>query len=552
MFCNDISEPIALIFSDETPKLLYYSHLPVLFVALIFGLLILLKNKSLESRLLLAISSFYSLWIFVDLVNWTNIDSRIVIVSWSFMNLLFLLVLIFLLYFSYVFLYRKDISARCLIIGSLPVVLYAMILPTAYNISGFDLAICEATQTHFEKILFHLLQTFYYLWLLVFLIRHTWHNSFSKILHRDTLFSIGVAIFASSFYIGNNAAVYFDKWELEQYGLFGMFIFLSFLVILIVRYRAFNLKILGAQALVAGLIVLIGSELFFVTSTINYILVVSTFVLSVGFGIILVRSVQGEVRRKEELQIITNRLAEANAELRRLDTAKSEFISIASHQLRTPLTAIKGFVSLLLEGAYGKLEPSIADTLNKVYLANARLMNLVENLLNISRIESGRIQYQFAPAKIESILDELNDIFGVAAHEKGVVLNFKKGKKPLPMATIDAAKVREVISNLIDNALKYTESGTVTIEAVEERDGIQITISDTGVGIEPDDLPRLFHKFERGRNSAQVNVSSTGLGLYVSKRFVEAHGGTIIGESQGHGKGSKFTVWLPFQPVKKT
>ncbi|QQR78066.1 MAG: HAMP domain-containing histidine kinase [Candidatus Moraniibacteriota bacterium] len=356
-----------------------------------------------------------------------------------------------------------------------------------------------------------------------------------------------------SFYTGNLVADVLGTWEYEQYGLFGMFVFMAFLVVMIVKYEAFNIKILAAQALMGAFIILIGTEYFFIVSTSGLILTTITLFIAIIFAYFLIRSVKEEIKRKEELQKISDSLAIANAELRRLDNAKSEFISIASHQLRTPLTAIKGFVSLLLEGAYGRLEPSVSDTLNKVYLANNRLMNLVENLLNISRIEAGRIQYQFASAHIEDILTELRDVFVLAAHAKGLKLGITLPKDPLPMLQIDSAKIREAISNIIDNSIKYTEKGEVAVKAGKAGDRVVVTVSDTGVGVDADDLPHLFKKFERGKDAAKVNVSSTGLGLYVGKSFIEAHGGTISVESAGRGKGTCFTISLPIghPPLEK-
>ncbi len=548
MFCTDIPSPIALIFSSSTPTLLYYSHLPVIFTALIVGLLVYSKNKSLESRLLLALVSLFSLWNFIDLINWTNIDSRIIMVSWTFMNFVFVLIPAVALYFSYVFLEKKEPPLFFFLAGIIPFFPFAFLLPTSLNLIGFDLSICEAVDGEFN-FYFHLLQAFYFAWLIAFLVYQcikNWRNNRKPVI----LFSSGIAFFISSFYAGNLVADLLDTWEFEQYGLFGMLVFLTLLVIMIVKYEAFNIKILAAQALMGGFIVLIGAEYFFVSSTTGLVLTTITFLLAVVFAYFLIRSVRLEIARKEQLQDIANRLSVANAELHRLDTAKSEFISIASHQLRTPLTAIKGFVSLLLEGAYGKLEPPVADTLNKVYLANARLMNLVENLLNISRIEAGRIQYQFVPTRVEELLEELRDIFQLAAHEKGITLQIAVPEKPLPILSLDSAKIREVISNVIDNAIKYTETGSVTVVSELVGEKVIITVADTGVGIDPDDLPHLFQKFERGKNAAQINVSSTGLGLYVGKNFIEAHGGTIRAESAGKGKGSRFILEFPLQTLK--
>lgn len=551
MFCTDIPSPIALIFSNSTPTLLYYSHIPVIFTAILIGLLVFSKNKSLESKLLLSVVSIFSLWNFIDLINWTNVDSRIIMVSWSFMNFTYILVPALTLYFSYVFLERKDPRAWLFSLGVLPLFPFLLLLPTNLNLTGFDLSICEANEGGLT-VYFRGLQAVYFVWLTLFLLyecrKNWWLNR-----RQALLLSLGTGFFIMSFYTGNLVADVLGTWEYEQYGLFGMFVFMAFLVVMIVKYEAFNIKILAAQALMGAFIILIGTEYFFIVSTSGLILTTITLFIAIIFAYFLIRSVKEEIKRKEELQIISDRLAVANTELRRLDNAKSEFISIASHQLRTPLTAIKGFVSLLLEGAYGRLEPSVSDTLNKVYLANNRLMNLVENLLNISRIEAGRIQYQFASAHIEDILTELRDVFVLAAHAKGLKLGITLPKDPLPMLQIDSAKIREAISNIIDNSIKYTEKGEVAVKAGKAGDRVVVTVSDTGVGVDADDLPHLFKKFERGKDAAKVNVSSTGLGLYVGKSFIEAHGGTISVESAGRGKGTCFTISLPIghPPLEK-
>jgi signal transduction histidine kinase len=261
----------------------------------------------------------------------------------------------------------------------------------------------------------------------------------------------------------------------------------------------------------------------------------------------LIKSVDSEIKRKNELQEIATKLAVANEELRRLDNTKSEFISIASHQLRTPLTAIKGFLSLVLEGSYGKISLEVEDVINKAYSANNHLVDLVENLLNISRIESGRIQYSFAKTDIADVIRELADSFSVVAKGRHLNLAFVYPEVPLPLFLMDSQKIREVISNMIDNALKYTQEGGVAVRLSRDGEKIRVAVSDTGVGIAPEDLSVLFQKFRRGKESGKVNVSGTGLGLYVGKSFAEAHGGRIFVESEGVGKGSTFILELPFR-----
>jgi signal transduction histidine kinase len=311
------------------------------------------------------------------------------------------------------------------------------------------------------------------LWILVFaFIRYRKSIALSKKL--ILLFSFGTSAFLLSFFLTvfiadyliiNNITDSTNAYNFEQYGLFGMTAFMGFLAYLIVKYKAFDIKLLGVQALVVAQFIAIASMFAFTTSATNQILIGVTLTGTTIMGWYMVRSVKAEVKRKEELQLMSEKLSQANDQLRKLDNAKSEFISIASHQLRTPLTAIKGFVSLILEGTYGEVLPQVREALNKVYLSGERLINLVENLLSISRIESGRMEYQKKLFRLEDMLKELVDNFTIIAMNKGLKLEMELPKDPLPEIMADQIKIREVISNFIDNALKYTNEGKVVVRA---------------------------------------------------------------------------------------
>ncbi|HHE45860.1 MAG TPA: HAMP domain-containing histidine kinase, partial [Candidatus Moranbacteria bacterium] len=249
----------------------------------------------------------------------------------------------------------------------------------------------------------------------------------------------------------------------------------------------------------------------------------------------------------ERLQMMADRLAVANDKLRKLDNAKSEFISIASHQLRTPLTAIKGFVSLLLEGSYGKISAEVKRVLNEVYTSNERLIELVEDLLNISRIESGRIEYNFEEVDLKKLCQEIMDTFVIRSKEKHLKLALDLPSDSLPEVLTDRNKIREVISNLVDNALKYTPKGWVKIKVVKIKNDVQISITDTGIGINKKEFPFLFSKFSRGKDINRINVGGTGLGLYVSRKIVEDLHGKIWVESRGENQGATCFVELPIK-----
>ncbi|MDP1845291.1 MAG: ATP-binding protein [Candidatus Moranbacteria bacterium] len=563
MICYLFSKPLYFIFSSDVPSLLYYSHIPTAIVAILIGIFVFWKGKQLLiNRLLFAISACFSLWVILNLILWTNIHSDLMLFVWSFLRVLSSLISILSIYFIYVFLGGKDVSFRLKIIFLILTVPIIILSSTYINLRGFNIASCDAFM--FEGPLFQFSRVFFgvlaMIWIFVLLIRkyRTAEVNFRK---QILLMGVGMELFLFSFFMVTFLAAYLTDMGLvsdsriEFYGLFGMDIFVAFLAYLIVRYKTFNIKLIATQALVIALIILIGSQIFFAQSLTNTILIGVTLIISLAFGYMLVRSVNMEVQRKEELEILSTKLAQANDKLHQLDKTKSEFISIASHQLRTPLTAIKGFVSLLLEGTYGQVPETQKGALEKVYISNERLVQLVEDLLNISRIESGRMEFDFQEAQIEDLITEAANTLDLSAKNKGLYLEWKKPEKISPKIKIDITKVKEVISNMIDNSIKYTQKGGVTVRmengvffdhnTMERKNVLRVIVSDTGIGMEKEDIENIFDKFVRGKEISHYHTDGTGLGMFIAKKVTEAHQGKIWAESAGKGKGSRFILELP-------
>ncbi len=247
------------------------------------------------------------------------------------------------------------------------------------------------------------------------------------------------------------------------------------------------------------------------------------------------------------------KLVRAYEKLHKLDRAKSEFLSIASHQLRTPLTSIKGFTSLLLEGTYGEISQNVRTVLGKVFTSNERLIHLVEDLLNISRIESGRFVFDLKENKIQPLIEEIIDSFIVPAKAKKIKFEYKPSKQKIPPFIFDNNKIQELLSNLIDNAVKYTQKGVIKVSLKYQDNKVLIKIKDSGMGISKGETEYIFDKFQRGKGVTQVHTEGVGLGLYVCKKVIEAHKGRIWAESPGTGKGSTFFVELKtdFKPTLK-
>lgn len=323
-------------------------------------------------------------------------------------------------------------------------------------------------------------------------------------------------------------------------------LFLVPTTVAILRYSLFNIKIVATEALVILLMLtlmieggLSGSNLVIVYKSI--------FAIFVGMiGILLVGSVKKEIKQRMELESLSTELTKANLRLQELDKQKTEFLSIASHQLRTPLSILKGYIELIKDGGYGKVTKDTVKILGNMDDSNEHLIKLVDEFLNISRIEQGRAKYNLADFDLTHMVEGVVVELSKRAEDKGLKLKWTE-KKPHHL-TGDEEKIRHVAFNFVDNAIKYTEKGDVAVVLKADVGGIKLAVSDHGFGFGTVDEANFFQKFYRGENVKNTNVTGTGLGLFVCKKFIEAHGGKVWAHSQGLGKGSEFGFWLPLTP----
>jgi len=240
-----------------------------------------------------------------------------------------------------------------------------------------------------------------------------------------------------------------------------------------------------------------------------------------------------------------------------IERIKTEFVSLAAHQLRTPLSAIKWTLKMLLDGDLGEITKEQRGFLEKTYQSNERMISLINDLLNITRIEEGKYLYKPTLADFENIVYFVINSFQEEIARKKIVLDFQKPETKLPGITIDIEKMRLAVQNLLDNAVRYTlPRGRITIllEIIKFHDrdekDIIFSIKDTGVGIPKDQQPRVFTKFFRGANVMRMDTEGTGLGLFIAKNIIEAHGGKIWFESEER-KGTVFYFSLPVKELKE-
>lgn len=251
-------------------------------------------------------------------------------------------------------------------------------------------------------------------------------------------------------------------------------------------------------------------------------------------------------RLQREIHDATTQLRASNRRLQQLDAAKDEFISMASHQLRTPLTSVKGYLSMALEGDVGKLTPAQRNVLEEAYASAQRMVYMIADFLNISRLQTGKFTIEPGTVQLQSLIAEEIAQLTPAATARGIRLMPHIGLD-VPILNLDESKIRQVIMNLIDNAIFYSHSGgevVISLSVVHKK--VVFSVSDHGIGVPPRERRFIFTKFYRATNARHIRPDGTGVGLFMAKKVIDLHGGEVVFETET-GKGSTFGFTLPLR-----
>lgn len=565
MFCSDIPSPFLFFFSSHVSSLLYYSHIPAAIISLVIGIFVFVRHRQIAGLLLFLISLSFSVWSLLDLLIWVNVDSRIIMASWSVMGFVSSLMFVLCLYFVAVFIDKKDVDFKYKVIFLLLLLPLVVLTPSIFNLEGFDLDSCEAAENLYYSAYYYFIGFLSFVWILIFAIDR-YRKADVDFRKQIVYLTLGVEFFLLSFFTtGFLASFLVDRgliadFGLEQYGLFGMTFFMGMLAYLIVRFKAFSIKLITAQALVISLIILIASQFAFIQNPTNRILTgITLFIVSI-FGWQLIKSVKREIAQREELEI-------ANAELKKLDDAKNEFINIASHQLRTPITVIKGVMSMIMDGTMDQIPEEKRKELYKgAMIKSQKLEEIIHDILNTNALntsgENNKMNKPPEVVELDLVLGGIVNDLKAVADEKQVDLSLTLVDAGINKIFGQKSYLEEAFSNLINNAIKYTPSPTFEINGIKrekafvdvsienKNNGILIKISDNGIGIAEDEMPKMFKKFSRAKNAAESSVDGTGLGLYIVKEIIESHSGKIWIESIIN-EGTTFFVWLPIRPLSE-
>lgn len=401
--------------------------------------------------------------------------------------------------------------------------------------------------------IFYLNNVFLILFTFFFLIK-----KYASLSRNDKLkvsyFVLGIILFISINIIFNIILPQLTNFQLALFGHYSVIFFLGFTAYAIVKQNLFGIKIVLTALLVSFISILLAVDIFLFTESVGLqFLKVIGLLAFLYMGRQLIKSVLGEQERAEKMEILTQELEQANAYLTEIVEMKNDFLHIVSHQLRTPLTAIRGFISMWEDGDFDSYSPRKMSDIRRRIVGNVdRLNNLVNDMV-VAMESEGDMNMDFRPVDVEVLVKGNIDMMKPTYEKKGLYIRYKKENKRLPEIEADGKYLSQVFMNLTDNAEKYTQKGGLKIKIERDhstslgasKDNLKILFIDTGIGVVAEDKARLFKKFSRGLDSSRINPNGSGLGLFIIKQIIEKHHGKIKLESEGAGKGTTFIITLP-------
>lgn len=532
LLCPDSTANLWGLFDTTiAPTLMYYAYLPIAIFSVFFGLFIFLKNtRQVQSRLLLALSVLFAVLLLNEIIQWIAVRADLVYLGWELSAFFHSMLVYLIVYFTWIYFKGSGLSFRQNIIM---VLLYApviVLLPTRFNMGAFDLINCEAIYS----------SLWYYIYTLEFasivfvgyLAFHYLKRTTDRLVRKQIwMLSVASAFFLLVFTLTNLAGDYFLVYEVNLVGPIGMVLFLAFLAYMIVRYHAFSVKVIGAQMLVIALAALVFAMLFVRhIENLRYVIAV-TFLFVMAISAALVKSVKREVSLREQLEIMNKQ---------QVDTMR--FIT---HEVKGYLTDSSGAFDALLTDTFGPINDETRAMVAEALAKDQKAIGEIKEFLRISDFKTGRVAYQIQPFDFKKTLEAALPALEDNAKKKGLTLSSHIAPGNYQVSGDADQLTNHLIGNLINNATNYTPSGSITVSLSRSGKRIIFSVKDTGIGLTPEDMKVLFTEGGRGEESRNINPHSTGYGLFIAKKIVEAHGGRIWAESQGRGKGSTFLVDLP-------
>ncbi len=509
-------------------------------------------------------------------VNWAYTWNIIAIIGWIFAMFLFrsapastslfwcqvlyitpTLIASSFLYFTYIFPYqeKKDVFFNKVVIFSINLLLVILIAIPGVIIKDVNIIPGQEKEIIFTNLYFiyvvYTVSFFGYAFLRLIRKFLFFRNKKDK---KDQTRKVQVIYLFLGYFLATNLAFvtnlimpwmgyFFLNWLGQVFTVFMV----GFTVYGILRYNLFKIKLALSEFLVVSFAALLLINIFLFSHTLQgYVWTIFLFLVFLVLGVILIRSVLKEIEAYEEIEGYVKELRKVNSRLKQLNKQKNEFMSFAAHQLKSPLTSVKGFTSLLLNGSLGPVPVKIKDVIEKMHSATDSMADSVEDYLNISRIEQGKMSYDYSCFDLYTLAKSVAGELRSNAYNKNQKITVRSDKSSDYMVEADQGKVKQVIGNFLDNAIKYTQEGGkifIYLNKVKNKRRVRVAIKDNGTGIEENELEDIFKRYTRTDNTKKITGS--GLGLYIARQMIEDQKGSVWAESEGLGKGSTFFIELP-------
>ena len=496
------------------------------------GIFVFIKTKfNLFSKVFLAFIGITALWLIGDVIIWTLNDYHLVYATWSFLDYIEIVFYVLALYFATVFVKKSDISKSFKVILFLATIPGFLVTVSLDSVTGLNQSVCEAFNGEFIGLYKLAIEGIILAIILIYAIgpffkKVPWKERWASFVVAGSLF-----LFLSIFSITEYLASVTGDYEMNLYSLFLLPVFLVAVIYSVFELDIFNVKTLGTHYLVVGLMVLMAGQLFFITNTTNRLLTLLTMILIGVLSIVLFRNLKKESNQRTQIE--------------NLLTQRESLMHLINHKVKGAFTRSKYIFAGMLDGTFGEVNDEVKRRAQQGIESDDGGVKTIDLVLNAANLESGTVKYEMKPLDFKAIVLEKIADKKIQAEAKGLVLESEISGDGVYMMAGDVFWLKEVVNNLIENSIKYTREGKITVGLSDGDGKIHFSVKDTGVGITEEDKKILFTEGGRGKDSVKINTDSTGYGLYSVKLIIEAHNGKAWGESAGPNKGSEFHVEFP-------
>lgn len=515
-----------------------YSHLVPVILSLILGIFVFAKAKHNQfSKIFLAFVISFSLWLIGDFIIWTSNNYYLVYALWAFLLYMEIVFFTLGLYFAIIFVRKTDISFTAkgiLLLLTIPALLLTV---NQQSVTGFNQPVCEAFNNNFldnYKLIFESI-------ILIVILLYAINPFFKKISWKEIIPKLVVLgsmfLFLATFGITEYIASVTGYYEVNLYSLFLLPIFLVAIIYSVFELDIFNVKVLGSHYLVVGLVILMGGQLFFITSNTSRLITIIAILMAGGLSLILFRNIKRESDQRTQI-------AKLNLNLQKLIEQRESLVHLVTHKVKGSFTRSKYIFAGILDGTFGDITPEIKKYAQQGLESDNTGIQTVDLVLNASNLTKGNVKYDMKILDFKDMILKTVEEKKVAIQAKGIKVSTEV-KEGIYNVSGDATWLKETVNNLLENSTKYTKQGEIKVVLENKNGKVLLSIKDTGVGITDEDKKNLFTEGGRGKDSVKVNVDSTGYGLYSVKLIIEAHKGKAWGESEGANKGSTFYIELP-------